>query len=187
MPYSGTYLDYTLVNFLKKYGAEVHTVLDVGVGAGKFEALVHSVLPTARMVGVEPVSDYHQRFSEVYTKYSSVRMCTADALFRDPDDSWDLVVLGDVLEHMRKSAGLDLLHFLVYRCKYIYIQYPTRYIQNPADIDGVFEEAHISVWDATDFHQFDFSQFTQLPLNVALIDGYLSHTPVVGDKQLWQV
>jgi len=45
--------------------------------------------------------------------------------------TYDAVILGDCIEHMRKSVGLDLLNFLVYRSRIIVVKFPVQMIQDP--------------------------------------------------------
>ena len=47
----------------------------------------------------------------------------------NPDYVTDVVIIGDCIEHLRKSIGLDLINYFVYRCKYIIIIFPSKYIQ----------------------------------------------------------
>jgi hypothetical protein len=47
----------------------------------------------------------------------------------DVGRTYDAVILGDCIEHMRKSVGLDLLNFLVYRSSIIVVKFPVQMIQ----------------------------------------------------------
>ncbi len=40
-----------------------------------------------------------------------------------PDSLWDRVVLGDVIEHLPKSKGIDLIHRLSYMASNIIVVY----------------------------------------------------------------
>ncbi len=60
------------------------------------------------------------------------------------DSRFDIVMAGNIFEHLRKSESIDLLNFLIYRSRWIIVEFPHRYLQNA--VDGYGSEAHISVW-----------------------------------------
>jgi hypothetical protein len=75
---------------------------------------------------------------------------------------------------MRKSVGLDLLNFLVYRSKLIIVKFPLQMIQNAWQ--GHKSEAHLSVWSEHDFHGMDYLFAERNFICLALIRGYLNQT-----------
>jgi hypothetical protein len=89
------------------------------------------------------------------------------------DVNFDTVIIGDCIEHLKKSEGLDLLNFLVYRSRWILVQYPVKYLQNT--FEGKHQEAHISVWGDKDFYSFDIEKkLVAEQQKFVLIKGYLS-------------
>ena len=80
------------------------TVLDLGVGAGKYGKIVKKVLPESLVVGVEIWAPYVAEFN-LNKIYDKVHICDARIY---PDFNYDLVFLGDVLEHMTKDEAIDL-------------------------------------------------------------------------------
>ena len=178
MPYSGTLLDDKAVQFFNHIKGDVSTILDVGVGAGKYGQMWgDAVNPEVDMQGVEICLPYFKRFNSIYKKYyTEVHNEDIQDCFNRPEIKFDLVIFGDVLEHLPKSSGLDVLHFFVYRCKYMWVQYPEHYIQNPADVEGYFHEAHISVWKPDDFATLDtpFVIYKSPPLVAVAVRGYLA-------------
>ena len=107
------------------------------------------------------------------------------------DETYDLVVIGDCIEHMRKSEGVDLLNFLIYRCKYILIHYPDRYVQG--SVDGHIHEAHISVWSEHDFSGFDYLLIKNGFIHSYAVNGFLQKQSVADritnkfDKPVQQI
>jgi len=185
MPYSGEFLDYIFLEFLKHNKHQINTVLDIGPGAGKYGRLVRSILPQANIRGVEIEPSYFTRFLKEYNEfYNVVDQADAMALLNEHEEKYDLVILGDVIEHMRKSDGVDFLNFFIYRSKFIYIQYPEYYIQYPSNVDGVVSESHVSVWTSLDFANFGRHEFRKAPLVATLVDGYINHEIVEANS--WQ-
>lgn len=79
--------------------------------------------------------------------------------------------IGDCIEHMRKSDGIDLINYLVYRSKEIIMLFPNKYIQY--DWMGHTSEAHRSVWSETDFDGFEYTYETKDYMNLVRIKGYI--------------
>jgi trans-aconitate methyltransferase len=148
-----------------------HLCLDLGAGAGKYGRILRRLCPTAHLRAVEVEQQYIDEFAllEIYDEV----ICSdaTDLIASDIDRSYDLVVIGDCLEHMRKSDGLDLLNFLVYRCKYMLAVYPIRWLQG--SWQGHASEAHISVWGAEDFAWVDHVSVHRDPFVAVVMNGFL--------------
>ena len=151
MPFSDKTFDQDVRDYLIKHRCGEY--LDVGPGAGKYGAMILSVNPNAYIEAVEPHFPYFEKFNLRET-YSDIYLGTAREFIKHRiKRSWGMVIMGDVLEHMWKSEGLDVLHFFAYRCRYMVVVYPLRRPQPP--VDGVEYEAHVSSWSAADFACFD--------------------------------
>lgn len=62
---------------------------------------------------------------------------------------FDLAIIGDCIEHMPKSVGLDLLNFLTYRTQHTIVLAPEFSVQG--SVNGVVSKSHVSVWSEVDF------------------------------------
>jgi len=172
MPYSSAVFDTAIQRFLTTIKPQ--RILDIGAGAGKLGSMVRAVTPTAHVVAVEIDPDYVTRFRLAET-YDQVLQFNCMNLLSDAhlETTYDVVFFGDVIEHLRKSEGRDLLEFLIYRAAWILVQVPLRYVQN--SVDGHASEAHISVWTPSDFSNYDIIVQRQLD-NILLVAvrGYLN-------------
>jgi hypothetical protein len=146
MPYSASSLDALSRGLFQILNPA--TVLDIGAGAGKYGHMVRSVLPQCHTTAVEMDADYIYSF-DLHSTYNEIIHAEATTLFDNPRIRYDMVVIGDCIEHMRKSAALDLLEFLVYRTRHVMVVYPYKFQQD--DVDGHAQEAHISIWQPSDF------------------------------------
>jgi hypothetical protein len=171
MPYSSAAFDHyisTLVELLRPA-----TALDIGPGAGKYGNLIRQSMAdhqfVAQLYAVEIDESYVKQF-ELETIYDKVIVGDAIDLLTTPRIRFDFVVIGDCIEHMRKSSGVDLLNFLVYRSGYICVVYPDAYIQD--DWEGHAAEAHISTWCAEDFKGWDTIHQSWEGMHLYLIKGY---------------
>lgn len=171
MPYSSPSLDDQVLQILKQIQPIV--VYDIGAGAGKYGRIVKKNLPNTRSVAVEIDTDYIKKFDlrEIYTEV--LEMSANDLISeRFYDANFDTIIIGDCIEHLKKSDGLDLLNFLVYRARWILIQYPLKYLQNT--FEGKHQEAHISVWGDNDFISFEVEKkLSENSQECVLIKGYL--------------
>jgi 2-polyprenyl-3-methyl-5-hydroxy-6-metoxy-1,4-benzoquinol methylase len=98
------------------------TVLDVGAGKGLYLNLVRDILgkENVKVTGVEIWEDYI-KFFMLKMRYD--KLIQADV--REMDDfNYDLVILGDVLEHMSKEEAINLWNKCSKQSKYAIISIP---------------------------------------------------------------
>jgi phospholipid N-methyltransferase len=160
MPVSAMVFDQHIAALIERM--KPSSVLDIGPGAGKYGRIIAMLrergLAVESLAAVEIDQSYIDQF-ELNKVYDVVQLGDASALPDvGPDAQWDLVILGDVLEHFRKSRGSDLLEYLYYRTKYIVVVVPIDYIQGAWE--GHHAEAHISTWYAADFARFKASCYS---------------------------
>jgi hypothetical protein len=148
-------------------------VLDIGPGAGKYGKIVRERANAegfaTHISALEIDGEYITKF-ELPKIYDTIGHGDAYLLIKDPKVRYDLVIMGDVIEHMPKSRGIDLLNFLVYRTGYICVIYPHEFCQD--DWEGHLAEVHISAWGPADF--FGGTLHREWGnIRLALIKGYL--------------
>ena len=124
---------------------------DIGARAGKYGTIARQVakqenFPT-HLTAIEIDATYVKRF-DLPKIYDEVIVEDAISLIHKPQLRFDLVIFGDCVEHMRKSIGVDLINFLIYRSGYICVIYPDAWVQD--DWEGHAAEAHISTWGPED-------------------------------------
>lgn len=170
MPGSSQLLDDHIRNVIRR--AEGTRFLDLGCGAGKYGWFTKEIRPEATIEGYEIDASYVDRFG-LSQWYDTVHVASCMDVLDRVDDTWDLVTIGDCIEHLRKSDGIDLINFLVYRCKYLLVCWPDQFLQGA--VDGHRHEAHISVWTPSDFAPFAHGHRTRPPMHLVLVDGYQPH------------
>jgi SAM-dependent methyltransferase len=146
--------------------------LDIGTGAGKYGRLLADAAPGCHRTGVEVEPSYVQAH-DLQTLYHRLDLADATQWWRQhPSEAFDLVLLGDCIEHMPKSAGLDLLNAMVYRCGYLLVVAPEFIVQGA--VDGVAAETHLSVWSERDLHWHDLWAWDNCrATTLMLLRGYL--------------
>lgn len=123
------------------------TVLDVGPGYGKYGVLLREYLdPTpVRIDAVEAWEPYivEHRLDGIY---NAVANQPAEAVEAHLIGAYDLVMMGDVIEHIEKEAALDFLD----RCRgWVVIATPVEHFDTGPDLPPT--EAHVSHWTFADF------------------------------------
>ena len=148
------------------------SVLDIGPGEGRFGTMLRRVQPAAKRIGVEVDAAYVEQY-RLREIYDEVLVMDATRLMDDVRVTFGAVMIGDVIEHLRKSAATDLLNFLVYRSMVIFVKFPVQMIQG--DWAGHVSEAHVSVWSELDFASFDHIFVERDPMQMAVVRGYRNH------------
>lgn len=170
MPWSDDCFD----TLIERYIAQLQpaSMIDIGAGAGKYGAITRRASPETWTVAVEMQQEYVDHFT-LADAYDEVWVDRAeDIFFEKPDLTADLVVFGDSIEHMRKSVGVDLLHYFAYRSRCILCIYPTKYVQY--SLEGRAAEAHISVWGPQDFGLFQTEHRQHEGMNLSVVTGFLA-------------
>jgi len=132
-------------------------ILDLGTGIGKYGKLLKdSGIGPYRLTGVEINETFEERLQGLYDRivWSDLVKYALDYSLtpHNMEKTWDLVIMGDVLEHLRKSEGIDIIEFYVYRSTYLYIQFPLFMIQFSGGVHA--RENHVSIWADRDFDRF---------------------------------
>lgn len=146
-------------------------VLDIGAGSGKYARLVAAAAPECERVALEIEAQHIKRFA-LATLYHRVEHEDATAWWRaHPEESFDLVILGDCLQQMRKSEGLDLVNALLYRSAYLLLVVPEFVVQGP--VEGLRSAVHIAAWSERDLQWHDLWAYDHLrSVTLMLLRGY---------------
>jgi hypothetical protein len=126
-------------------------VLDIGPGQGTYASLCKS--PGEYWIGVEAWAPYIKQFDldKLYDQLivADARYVNLDALKIKPD----LVIMGDVLEHMTKSESKALITEMLRRYKNLIISVPLKHLpQGPWE--GNWFETHVDHWHHKEMLEF---------------------------------
>jgi hypothetical protein len=166
--YSYDTFDTSLVEILQLI--QPKNVTDIGAGHGKYGTLIRDNFPDSQisLTAVEAVETCRDILNPIYDE---ILIKTADEMMNSCDRSFDTIILGDVIEHMRFSDGLDLIHFLVHRSAYIIIITPEAM---PQSVDGNFYASHNSIWRPEAFATLDLFLHARIcSMHLYIIRGYL--------------
>lgn len=159
--------------------------LDVGAGSGKYGRLLRRAASGCEVVALEADPSHPDRFalSDVYRR---VEVCDAARWWRtNSEETFDLVVVGDCLQHLPKSDGQDLLNAMVYRCAWLVVLVPEFIVQGA--VDGADSAVHRSVWSERDMHWHDLWAWDNTrAISLFLLRGYLP-SPLSIDHLVRQI
>lgn len=128
-------------------------VLDVGAGSGGYGKIIRDLKYECQVDAVEVYADYIQQYklSEVYDRIFNVNI-----LDFDPDpDNYDLMIFGDVVEHIEKQRAIELLARMRKRASFLWICLPLKvtgrswslgYQQGSTEYAANINEKHLYDW-----------------------------------------
>lgn len=136
------------------------SVLDIGVGFGKFGVIFREyldILPgrydkeewATRIDGIE----VHKPYLTALHEYIYDNVYETDIWEFDWPQDYDLVFMGDVIEHFTKDDAIDLLKML--RTKLVLISTPTGVDKKKSTYRGNTHEEHKHIWTADEFERLE--------------------------------
>lgn len=184
MPSSASETIPYLVEFTRKNRPQLKTVLDVGVGFGKDGFLLreyydvkewHNYRPETWQLKITGVDIYNGYISELQRMIYN-KIIIGDIIGVLPRlGTFDLAVLGDVIEHLSKEEGYHLLDSLFEHVEDIVITTPLGFQEHHGRDENVHEE-HKSGWVLDDFkkyHILDSAQISRIRKKEEVLIIYL--------------
>ena len=118
MPHSTPIFKQETIAFIKSSFSSDISILDIGSGAGTYSDLLKSSFPN--MDCVEVFEPYIEMF-DLKTKYNNVHI---ENILNFDFKYYDLILLGDILEHISKADAIHLIEKLYSKCKELIIAVP---------------------------------------------------------------
>ena len=137
------------------------SVLDLGMGFGGAGVVVRQWLDLGvrpwktYLVGVEVWADYR---NPVWDLYNVVHVQTMEKFLGCCGETFDCVLLGDVLEHFEKNLGREIIFAAKRRIEAggcLLITTPAKFVPQDA-VYGNERERHRSLWSQDDLVKMDF-------------------------------
>lgn len=116
----------------ESFNPETTTILDVGAGWGKY----HFLLPDYTMDACEIWEPYinEEQLRQLYRRVYNADIHDLNV------DFYDVIIMGDVLEHLETTRAQETIQRLYHRCQEMYIIVPYRYPQG--EVHGNHFEIH---------------------------------------------
>lgn len=170
------------IDLVRKLNPE--SILDIGIGFGRWGILFREFLEIwenskydgnweRTIDGVEIFPGYIKEYHKYF--YSNIYIENASEFLKKTDKKYDLINLGDIIEHFEKSKGEGLINLALEKGKYVLINIPIgKHWQQEGSKENPYE-AHKSVWYNNDFTKYkyniikSFSDFTLRGYSVVLL------------------
>ena len=166
MPSSRPNIIPVVINLLRQI--QPQSILDVGVGFGKWGHLFREYTDIQEserdperyrrdnwQVQIDGIEGFPGYLTPMH-HYLYNRIHTGDALeVIKKLGTYDLVFMGDIIEHLDKENGMELLRQAVAHAHKAVIVSTPKYDTHQGPLCGNDLERHRSVWHEKDFHQFN--------------------------------
>lgn len=134
--------------------------LDVGIGYGRWGILLREFLDMwddgiidgkwKRIIdGVEIFRDYIKDYHNYF--YDKIHIGNALDYIKYTDENYDLIILGDIIEHFTKDEGKELIDSALSKCRFVMINVPIGKQWQQGKINNNDFEEHKSIWYNSDF------------------------------------
>lgn len=136
-------------------------ILDIGIGSGKWGFLCREYLEmwnnrvfpaewALKIDGIEIFPAYIERFSWLGSIYSNIYEGDAYNLI-DNANNYDLIIAGDIIEHLDKSKGIELIKKCIKKSnKAFLMSIPTGDWLHNKTVAGNEHEEHQAIWELED-------------------------------------
>lgn len=158
MPYSSNEGKDTVINWIDS--VEHNRILDIGPGSGVYADLINTRgMWYSALDAVEAWTPYIDMFN-LKSKYTNV----INIDVRNHDDfNYDIIILGDILEHMSKEDAVSLWDKCSKNAKYAVISIPIIHYPQGHEFGNPFEEHVKDDWTALEVLQ-TFSNINKMEL-----------------------
>jgi predicted SAM-dependent methyltransferase len=140
-----------------------NSILDVGAGFGRWGILSREFLEiwdncnysdtwNRKTDAVEIFEDYVKPYHSYF--YNNVYIENASDFIRNSDNKYDLIICGDVIEHMEKNEGEKFIRDCLSKCRYLMINIPIGKNWEQGTSNNNKYEAHKSIWNNSDFRKY---------------------------------
>lgn len=154
MPFSDAQGKDVILSWVKEINPR--TVLDIGPGAGAYSDLLREHVNAWQFNALEVWEPYIGKFN-LRQKYDHVTVGDIRTVNKDVIESYDLVIIGDVIEHMTKdearSALLTLTRPHFFQNYNLIISFPVLHLDQ-GDYEGNPYEAHVDHWTFDEMVEF---------------------------------
>lgn len=142
-------------------------VVDVGAGMGYYGNLIRTEFPDCHTIGVEAFGPYVTKYSltRIYTVLINNDIRNVIKMLRG-----DLIIFGDVLEHMKKEDALYVLDAAVKNFKYVLINGPKYFEVQHAVNDNKYEMHICSIGkeDCKEYDIIEYNEFDDSMINILI-------------------
>lgn len=177
---SASSYDVCIRKLVEKSGAK--DILELGCGQGKFGSLMKGATSALKLSAIQKIFNEEDIVSLKGIGYNEIIDDDIMAYFRVGfDESYDMIVALDVIEHFMYSDVLSIINFALYRADYMLLVWPSAHPQNGINNSFDRHRASFELRDLTDkFDVVFYSQTGFAEMNcvhryhIALLRGHMN-------------
>ena len=143
---------------------------DFGAGDGFYGKLIRSVCPECATVGIEIEKSYLDKF-KLNFHYDSVIMEDIRVFIDRADDSADLAIFGDVLEHLEEDDMIKVLDKAVDKFEFIIINSPVGFQEHVHEIPSENHRCGLDKKTLEKYNIIEYNTFCNNTMFNSLIKG----------------
>ena len=156
MPTSDSRVIPAMIQYMRETNAR--SILDVGSGCGKWGVLAREYMevwqgrtyPDQWIIRIDAVDIWPPYAAyPAYDRHYNHLYITDIVDFVKDMEGYDLIICGDVLEHLEKSMAWSVLRQLLKHCRYMVVSIPMG-LWPTLNVGDNAHENHISTWDDSD-------------------------------------
>src|SRR5438045_1152060 len=106
MPLSNRVFDEKVEQFLLSNNYKYY--FDIGCGAGKYGKMIKKIKPNSFVLGIECEQSYIKKYETEKFYDELVNDKIENFIHANPGFHTEVAIMGDLIEHLFKSQGLDL-------------------------------------------------------------------------------
>ncbi len=150
----------------KLFEIQPKTVLDIGIGCGKYGFLTREYSDRDYCCGLSPKKVILHGV-EIYEKYiTNIQRAIYDEIFIGnaldllPSlvDNYEVIIMGDVIEHFKKEDGIKMIDLIQKKSNNFFIVTPNGYSPQGAFHDNIYE-THLSGWTFEELSNYGNASF----------------------------
>ena len=189
MPTSAKTFDKEVEKLLRKYISKGMTrFLDIGAGSGKYGKMLNSFrdwnYTDFHMDAVEFDEEYRREY-HLHTIYNYVYSDSIESFVNIyPTYCANVVIFGDILEHLPKSVGVDILEHFICRSNFIIVVVPLLVVQ--LDKDHI-QECHNSIWQEVDFLKYGARVIYKNHKILVTMPGFFNYPDAIISKSSYEI
>lgn len=124
--------------WIKDHKQEISSILDIGAGCGTYYDLLKNIGYEDSMDAVEVWHHYIEKYN-LRKKYKIVYDIDVRG-FTFKGKIWDLIIFGDILEHLTTPEAIKTVYRAKEACKYYIISIPISYCPQNAEHGNHYQE-----------------------------------------------
>ena len=142
--------------------------VDVGIGDGFYGKLVKYLKPNVYMIGVEKEKSYIEKWNlkNIYNE-----IINDDIINVIQELKGDLIIFGDILEHLEKENATKVISTSVNNFSYILINSPVGFQEQEHEIHSEIHRCGLSKEDFINYNILNYEEFDDNRMFNCLIKG----------------